>query len=103
MINLINLIEHASEDAEANRLVKYIPAWFPGAGFQRVAQKFHQTVVESTQLPFAWAKKEIAAGTHISSFTSNALEAGEDEEAVRWTSFALYGGGDDTVRSLHNV
>ncbi|QKX54804.1 uncharacterized protein TRUGW13939_01893 [Talaromyces rugulosus] len=79
--------------------LKFIPEWFPGAGFQRVAREFRKTVMESTRRGFAFTKHEMAAGTHVPSFTSNALEAGEDEEAVRWTSFALYGGGDDTIVS----
>ncbi|KAH8690781.1 cytochrome P450 [Talaromyces proteolyticus] len=79
--------------------LKFIPEWMPGAGFKKTARAFRQTTLESTRVGLDFTKKEMATGKHIPSFTSNALEAGEDEEIVKWSSFALYGGGADTIIS----
>ena len=39
--------------------LKYIPAWFPGAGFRRKARKWSELVHEMIEKPYAVAKQRI--------------------------------------------
>jgi hypothetical protein len=40
-------------------LVRYLPKWFPGAGFKRYAEYVKQEVARCDEVPFVWAKKQI--------------------------------------------
>ncbi|KAF8523770.1 cytochrome P450 [Hysterangium stoloniferum] len=55
-------------------LLKRIPEWFPGAGFQRKAKIWKKTVLDMPTLPFQWVKNELAAGTAKPSLTATLLE-----------------------------
>ena len=53
------LVIAASTHASANRtytLVKYLPAWFPGAGFLNKAAAWKETIVDSVDFPFSLLK-----------------------------------------------
>jgi hypothetical protein len=53
------LVTAASTYASADRtytLVKYLPAWFPGAGFLRKADAWKETIVDSVDFPFSLLK-----------------------------------------------
>jgi hypothetical protein len=39
--------------------VKYIPAWFPGAGFKRKAEAWYKQSQAMLQVPFAMTKRKI--------------------------------------------
>lgn len=41
------------------KLVKHIPAWFPGASFQRTAQKWREIVYRSVEEPVAFVKQQM--------------------------------------------
>ncbi len=41
--------------------VKWVPAWFPGAGFQRWAQESRRLFLEVTRQPFYHLKNEIVS------------------------------------------
>ena len=38
--------------------VKYVPAWFPGAGFKRKATIWRNDVMDASRLPFEWNRKQ---------------------------------------------
>jgi hypothetical protein len=40
-------------------LVKYVPSWFPGADFKRIAQEYRATIDEFIDLPWAWVKDQV--------------------------------------------
>jgi hypothetical protein len=40
-------------------IVRFIPAWFPGAGFQRKATAWREEFAKLESIPHAWARKQI--------------------------------------------
>jgi len=41
------------------RLVRYVPEWFPGAGFQRKAREWRQMLIDTVETPFAYVQNEM--------------------------------------------
>ncbi|EKM54608.1 uncharacterized protein PHACADRAFT_197041 [Phanerochaete carnosa HHB-10118-sp] len=87
--------------------LRHIPAWFPGAGFKRFAQRARNTIRKTRTLPMDEIRREMAAGTAQPSFLSMQLEELEregkmnDEELnLRNVSAAhMYGAGAETTWS----
>jgi hypothetical protein len=84
--------------------VKYLPAWFPGAGFKRTAREWRKTLEEVAKKPYALVQKRIEDGKYQPSLLSDIFKLngipspGSEEELVaRWTTASLYGAGADTV------
>ncbi|KAF7981481.1 hypothetical protein HWV62_33529 [Athelia sp. TMB] len=110
-------------------LLKYIPAWVPGAGFQRRASEWKKRTEDLIHLPYAALKKEQvritillggflnaeglryqAAGIDKPSFVSRSLSAidalgnvAEQEGIIRDTAPMIYLGGSDTIPATTNV
>ena len=64
-------------------IVRYVPKWVPGAGFQHTAEYFKETVTELVEKPFAFVRHQVAAGTAEPSYVSSLLEKyeeGDDDE-----------------------
>ncbi|KIJ44994.1 hypothetical protein M422DRAFT_30174 [Sphaerobolus stellatus SS14] len=109
--SLIQVIEQASQEFyEATRpgswivdlfpLLARLPAWFPGTTFKHIGEQYRKTNDAQMNLPFNWAKAQMAAGTARPSFTSKCLMVESDpasEELIKLTGNLLYGGGTDTV------
>jgi superoxide dismutase len=92
--------------------VKHIPAWFPGAGFQKTAKEWADNLNQMVDQPFQFVKKEMerainplnaaitdfeqAAGTAEHSFTSKLLEdqggSPTEEFDIKWLAASLYSG-----------
>ncbi|KAI0332487.1 cytochrome P450 [Cubamyces sp. BRFM 1775] len=84
----------------------HIPAWFPGAGFRKIAAAWRRTLDEMCDKPHEFVKQRMAAGTDIPNFTSNNLEGDitpEREELVKNAASSLYAGGADTTVSAINT
>jgi hypothetical protein len=85
--------------------VRYLPAWFPGAGFVKIAQSYRSRAKAFSDIPYSFTKQKISDGQFVPSFLSNLLrdnyvEPGtEDEEVLKWSAGSLYAGGADTVRA----
>ncbi|KAJ7114001.1 cytochrome P450 [Mycena epipterygia] len=86
--------------------LKYVPDWFPGAGFKRTANEWHKLARAMMDAPFAEAKRNIAAGNAPASFTSMFLgniDDGENQEEkeqfVKSVAGNMYVGGADTTVS----
>jgi cytochrome P450 len=83
--------------------LKYVPAWVPGAGFQRIAKAWSDTLNEMVDMPYNFVKQQIAAGTAPPSFTANLLGnkmlSQEEEFNIKWSAASLYSGGADTTVS----
>ncbi|KAL4801867.1 cytochrome P450 [Aspergillus unguis] len=85
--------------------LKHVPAWFPGAGFQRTAQHLRAKLQFLLDLPFAFVKDQVHLGNNEPSYVSNLLRdkgisPGSNEESeVKWTAVSLYFGGADTTVS----
>ncbi|KAJ6620363.1 cytochrome P450 [Mycena sp. CBHHK59/15] len=62
-------------------LLKYVPEWFPGAGFQRKASEWRRLARSMLEKPYAEAKRNIAAGSATHSFTSDGLRTVSESES----------------------
>ncbi|TFY79222.1 hypothetical protein EWM64_g4794 [Hericium alpestre] len=60
--------------ADTFPLLKYVPDWFPGAGWKRKAKEWRTIPRQGVALPHEYAKQQMQAGTAIPSFTSMYLE-----------------------------
>ncbi|KZP23279.1 cytochrome P450, partial [Athelia psychrophila] len=87
-------------------ILKYIPAWVPGASFQRVVQEAKAIVRGTTEVPFDQVKQAMADGTAQPSFTLNCLQridlSGDvksQETVIKGCAAAMYGAGADTTVS----
>ncbi|KAF7336336.1 Cytochrome P450 [Mycena venus] len=73
--------------------LKYVPSWFPGAGFKRKAKEWRKALREVLKKPFHEAKRNIAMGTAQPSFTSLKLyDVDESEISDRTTQESLIKG-----------
>lgn len=84
--------------------MKYIPAWFPGAGFKRTAKAWKQNLENVANKPYTFVQQRMRDGKYEPSYLSNLFKAdgcpasGTEEEIVaKWTAASLYTGGADTV------
>ncbi|KIJ44585.1 hypothetical protein M422DRAFT_168011, partial [Sphaerobolus stellatus SS14] len=85
--------------------MKYIPAWMPGAEFQRKAVKWRQYAADMLELPFREAKRRMDEGNPEACFVSSRLsEIGadatshpDDEAIIKNTAASLFAGGTDTT------
>ena len=103
--------------------VKYLPSWFPGAGFKRSAVEWKKLIEDFVNEPYEDCKQKIVSrlpippapmltylritqknGTGTPSFTSLAFDKNEnmteqEDFDLRWTTNSMYTGSIDTVRS----
>ncbi|RXW25050.1 hypothetical protein EST38_g777 [Candolleomyces aberdarensis] len=89
---------------DAIPVLKYVPAWFPGASFKRKAREWYNMTMAMVEVPYADAKRRIESGNPTVSILQTCLqkiEAGEKDDAftedvLRNTLGALYSAGSDT-------
>ncbi|KDQ57072.1 hypothetical protein JAAARDRAFT_35668 [Jaapia argillacea MUCL 33604] len=83
--------------------LQYVPDWFPGTGWKKVAAEYKATLTDMGNVPLDFTKAEMAAGTAAPSFTSNLLEGKElsdtEKDTIKWAAASLYSGGADTTVS----
>ncbi|KAJ6579947.1 cytochrome P450 [Mycena vulgaris] len=84
--------------------LKYIPAWFPGAGFKRKAKEWRKLAQALNDVPFAEVKRQIAAGSAPHSFAAESLhilsdsaDAYYEEDTIKRTAASMYSAGSDTT------
>ncbi|KAF8199264.1 cytochrome P450 [Mycena galopus ATCC 62051] len=87
-------------------LLKYVPPWFPGAGFRRKAREWRRLARGMVEKPFVEAKQRIASGKAPHSFTLDGLgmiERAENkaytEQVVQATAATMYAAGTGTTVS----
>ncbi|GLB33469.1 putative cytochrome p450 [Lyophyllum shimeji] len=84
-------------------ILRHIPSWFPGAGFQRTAKLWAATLNQMVDQPHQFVKRQMVVGTASTSFTSSLMEgksiSAEEELDIKWSSASLYSGGADTTVS----
>ncbi|KAH8118950.1 cytochrome P450 [Phellopilus nigrolimitatus] len=72
--------------------LRYVPSWFPGAAFKRIAKEWRKDRDEFLELPHTFVKKQMATGTAQPSFTSTLLEEAKneyDESCIKWSAGAV--------------
>ncbi|KAJ5378228.1 uncharacterized protein N7496_005637 [Penicillium cataractarum] len=87
-------------------ILKYVPAWLPGAGFKRTAQQWKKNLQDVVNKPYAFVRQRMDSGQFQPSYLANLFQAsgypqaGSEEELVaKWTAGSLYTGGADTTVS----
>ncbi|KAJ7251389.1 cytochrome P450 [Mycena rebaudengoi] len=85
-------------------ILKYVPAWFIGAGFKRHAHETKKLIVKMVQLPFQAAKRLVADGTASPSYVSDKLQEIDEnqdlehqEKVIQDTAGSMYAAGFDTT------
>ncbi|KAF9227072.1 cytochrome P450 [Gyrodon lividus] len=86
-------------------VLRYLPEWFPGAGFQRDAKRWRKMLNDTATKPHDFVLEHLAKGDAVPSFASRLLQEGvtpEEEDTIKWASFSVYLGGSDTnVSSIY--
>ncbi|KAL4926236.1 cytochrome P450 [Aspergillus undulatus] len=89
-------------------LLKYVPSWFPGAGFKRTAAAWHKGLLTTIEKSYRLVQQQTKTGNYLDSYLSNILEeaqgkgkilTAEEEQVIKWTAGSLYTGGVDTTVS----
>ncbi|KIK64992.1 hypothetical protein GYMLUDRAFT_220252 [Collybiopsis luxurians FD-317 M1] len=92
-------------------MLKYVPKWFPGAGFKRKAAQERLIVERMTREPLNFTKNNMANGTAKSSIASRELQKMQDEgswseekeDLLKGVLGTLYAGGSDTTATATNT
>lgn len=88
---------------DAIPLLRYLPSWFPGGGFHKIAQDACNQFDEFREVPFAFTKKQLAEGTAQPSFFADLLaepQTPEEESLIKYAGNAIFAGGSDTTTSM---
>ncbi|RXW22004.1 hypothetical protein EST38_g3849 [Candolleomyces aberdarensis] len=88
-------------------ILKYVPAWFPGASFKQKAQEWYKMTRAMVEVPYADAKRRLESGNPAVSILRTNLQkieaGGKDdaftEDVLRNTLAVLYAGATDTTVS----
>lgn len=82
-------------------IVRKLPSWLPGTGFQQLALQWGSELRDVTEKPYAFVKHQKAMGKSQTSFLSRLIEAGDedpqDKFSNKWSAMSLYVAGADTV------
>ncbi|KAL0574264.1 hypothetical protein V5O48_007693 [Marasmius crinis-equi] len=82
--------------------VRYVPEWFPGAGWKKKVPRYRDTLHAFVEDPFRMVKRRIAEGTSPSCFVSDLLSqherlSPEEEQTTKNAAAGIYGGGSHTT------
>ena len=65
-------------------ILKYVPSWFPGAGFQKKAARWREGIKEMSENPFRHVQEQLVLFQFLS--THGSLN---NDYAEKWQSYAL--------------
>lgn len=92
--------------------LNYLPSGLPGTGFKRIARQWSKINQMSTEVPYKFVQRQVAAGSHSKSFVSKLVEQqvqkgstdglkfSRDEDDIQWSAAMLYNGGLDTTVAI---
>ncbi|KAF8147294.1 cytochrome P450 [Mycena galopus ATCC 62051] len=85
-------------------ILRYLPSWMPGAGFQHFAAECRQLTEEMQKVPFDFVKQNMHDGADSKSVVAKLLEASQtrgrhDEAAIKAVAAVAYAAGADTTVS----
>ncbi|KGO45758.1 Cytochrome P450 [Penicillium expansum] len=86
-------------------ILKYLPTWFPGAGFQRTAREWRHNLTSLAERPYAFVLHQRSKQKDAASYVSRHLDllnspaTPEEESVIKWTAGVMYAGGADTTVS----
>ncbi|KAF5319657.1 hypothetical protein D9619_008644 [Psilocybe cf. subviscida] len=81
-------------------ILQYLPSWFPGAGFHKIASESREMTTQMKEVPLKWVQKNMEAGTQPSCLVSENLPLCKtDEELVSLQEIAalVYAAAADTT------
>ncbi|KAK0222302.1 cytochrome P450 [Armillaria fumosa] len=81
-------------------MLRHLPEWIPGAGFQVKAKQWAQDLRNMINLPYDMVKRQIATGEAPECFVSNLLlqeTESVEEHDLKWAAGAIYAAGADTT------
>ncbi|KJA21677.1 hypothetical protein HYPSUDRAFT_41817 [Hypholoma sublateritium FD-334 SS-4] len=81
-------------------VLRFLPAWFPGAGFKRHALKCRKIALEICDVPIDIVQKQINDGTAAKCVTVEFLETCQSKDglaAITGAAASAYGAGADTT------
>lgn len=87
-------------------ILKYVPAWFPGAAYKRMARRASELSRRARDEPVDWVRAQIEAGAAIPSMATALIDAEVDgaplpsEVINNCTGFAFVAGADTTLSTL---
>lgn len=87
-------------------MLSYVPSWFPGAGFKKLAAEWRKHYDVMVDAPFNLVKEQMAAGVYGESFVSKWLQKGislEEEDYLKHASGAMIGAGGETTSIVLHV
>ncbi|KAI0260543.1 cytochrome P450 [Gloeopeniophorella convolvens] len=97
------LVEPGAYMVDFIPLLKYLPAWFPGAGFHQTALNVKKDVHALADIPFQYTMREMGKGVAPPSFVTNNMQGATmtetDIENLKWSATSLFAGGADTTVS----
>ncbi|RPD72903.1 cytochrome P450 [Lentinus tigrinus ALCF2SS1-7] len=77
-------------------ILRYVPAWFPGAGWKHKAKLYREYLEEMLLAPFELVKQQMAAGVARPSFTQSHLDnqshTPDKERLIQWAAAGIYSG-----------
>lgn len=83
-------------------LLRHLPSWMPGAGFQKTAIKWKATLDELAERPMQFVRKKMKDQDFETSYVSAIYEKAdgklnaEEEHVLKYSAASLYTGGADT-------
>jgi len=85
-------------------ILKYVPEWFPAAGFKTKAREWRVRNERITNGPFEHVRRQVKEGTASPSFASkligdNPNATAEEESVFRSAVMSMYAAGSDTTVS----
>ncbi|KAJ6466258.1 cytochrome P450 [Mycena sanguinolenta] len=81
-------------------ILRYLPSWMPGAGFQRFAAESRQLTKEMQEVPVNFVKQNMRDGMDSTSVVAKLIAAHRyDEVAIQAVAATAYSGGADTTVS----
>ncbi|KAH7886958.1 cytochrome P450, partial [Phlebopus sp. FC_14] len=74
--------------------LRYVPSWFPGASFHRIAKAGHKSLQEMTDKPYETVKAQMTEGIALPSFTAELINSTtltpEDEHMIKWAGHTFW-------------
>ncbi|OQE44817.1 hypothetical protein PENCOP_c002G06270 [Penicillium coprophilum] len=105
-IQFSSAVEPGAWVVDSMPMLKYLPAWFPGAGFQQTAREWRDALTNLAEKPYAFVLHQRSKGKDVDSYVSRHLDAldspiaPDQESVIKWTAAVIYGAGADTTVSV---
>jgi cytochrome P450 len=80
--------------------LRYVPAWFPGAGFQKEVALAKKRIHDLAELPVKFVQEQLATDSRVPSLVGDMMAEGnlsEDEfQTMKYAALSFYAGAADT-------